>query len=66
MYLITNAGKLLSSAKQLINVVQVKTYAARSRNILRNRYNYRNSDGTYKEYNESIQIIPKELEKHGK
>ena len=57
-----NANQLLTSIRNLTSFIQKSSYSSRSRNILRNRYNYRNKDGTFKEYNESIQVLPKEFE----
>ncbi|CAF0802913.1 unnamed protein product [Brachionus calyciflorus] len=42
--------------------IKIAEYSSKTKNILRNRYSYRNKDGTYKEFNESITIVPKELE----
>lgn len=60
---------MIKSARGLVNVVAsssvktlVNSYGTRSKNILRNRYEYRNKDGSYKEFNESIQVLPKEFE----
>jgi hypothetical protein len=57
----------LKSACQFLIVNQsYLNYSTRGvRNILRNRYNYRNQDGSFKEYNESITLIPKEFEHQG-
>ena len=68
---LTKASKLFSFVKACcVTFSQVNNYAysrvSRPRNILRNRYNYRNPDGSYKVYNESITFIPKEFEKQGK
>lgn len=49
----------------LINLQLTRGYAKGVKNILRNKYPYRNQDGTYMEYNESITIVPKEFEKQG-
>lgn len=44
-----------------VRSVLSKAYSTRSKNILRNRYPHRNKDGTYKEYNESITVLPEEF-----
>ncbi len=41
-------------------------YSNKTRNIIRNRYYYRNKDGSYKEYNESITVLPEEFKDQGK
>jgi hypothetical protein len=56
----------IRSLKTALSATQINHYATRPRNILRNRYNYRNKDGTFKEYNEAITILPKEFEQQGK
>jgi hypothetical protein len=56
----------LKSASRLFFINQTSNYSSRGvRNILRNRYDYRNKDGSFKEYNESITLIPKEFEHQG-
>lgn len=44
---------------------QTQAYSKRSKNILRSRYWARNKDGTNKEYNESITLIPDEFKDQG-
>lgn len=48
-------------APNVKNVIAAK-YSTRGKNILRNKYPHKNSDGTFKEYNESITVLPKEFE----
>jgi hypothetical protein len=56
----------LKSASKLFLINQSSNYSTRGvRNILRNRYSYRNNDGSFKEYNESVTLIPKEFEHQG-
>lgn len=50
---------------KLTNFTQTSWYSGRVKNILRNRYPYRNDDGTFKEFNESVTIVPKEFEQQG-
>lgn len=57
--------KMSRPVKYMINFQNTRCYSKRVKNILRNRYPHRNSDGSYIEYNESITIIPKEFEKQG-
>ena len=58
--------KSLISLNPSISISQSSSaYSRGVRNILRNRYPFRNADGTYKEYNESITVVPKEFEKQG-
>lgn len=47
------------------NSKSARNYSRNVKHILRNRYPHRNMDGTYKEYNETITIVPKEFEKQG-
>lgn len=44
-----------------VNRVLSAAYSTRGKNILRNRYPHRNKDGTYKEFNESITVVPEEF-----
>lgn len=52
---------LKKSIDLLRNSTQVCAYSRNSKNIMRNRYWYRNQDGSYKEYNESITVLPDEF-----
>ncbi|RNA15230.1 28S ribosomal mitochondrial [Brachionus plicatilis] len=45
-----------------VRSVLAAAYSTRSKNILRQRYQHRNKDGTFKEFNESITVVPKEFE----
>ena len=52
--------------KSFLNLMPFNvSYSNQSKNILRNRYQHRNKDGSFKEYNESITILPKEYEEQG-
>ena len=42
------------------------SYARKNNAILQGRYWYREKDGRYKEYNESITLIPEEFKDQGK
>ena len=44
---------------------RVDTYSRRGSNILRGKYWFRNLDGTYKEHNESITVLPEEFADQG-
>ncbi len=62
-YKMNRTINLLKSVKSL-QLTQC-SYSRNSQNILRNRYWYRNKDGQYKEYNESITVIPEEFKEQG-
>ena len=51
--------------KNSINKIFVNEYSRASGNILRNRYVHRNKNGSFKEYNESITIIPEKYKNQG-
>lgn len=61
----TRSG-LMSKCLNTPGYNQVKCYSNKSKNILRSRYWARNKDGTNKEYNESITLIPEEFKDQGK
>ncbi len=48
-----------------LNQTLTAQYSKATKDILRNRYPYRNQDGSFKEYNEAITILPKEYEDQG-
>lgn len=47
------------------SIINVCSYSRKSNNILRNKYWYRNPDGQYKEFNESITVLPDEFKEQG-
>ena len=51
--------------KSNINKTFINEYSRRATNILRNRYVHRNKDGSYKEYNETITLIPERYKDQG-
>ena len=55
-----------SSSSSSSSIINVCSYSRKSNNILRNRYWYRNPDGQFKEYNESITVLPDEFKEQGK
>ena len=63
------AQKLSLTSQSLVNSILNHplrvAYSTRSKNVLRNRYPFRNKDGSFKEYNETITIVPKEYEEQG-
>lgn len=66
--LIRNGARTSSLA--LANVApvfcrRVDSYSRRGSNILRGKYWFRNPDGTYKEHNESITVLPEEFADQG-
>ena len=48
-----------------LNQIYMAEYSKRSKDILRNRYVHRNKDGSFKEFNETVTILPKEYEEQG-
>ena len=57
--------KCLSKLSASATLVQAKNYSKKPNNILRDRYWDRNRDGSYKEYNESITVLPEEFKEQG-
>jgi hypothetical protein len=51
--------------RKIPNLTILAHYSRNSQDILRNRYSHRNKDGSFKEYNETVTIIPKEYEEQG-
>ena len=49
----------------LITINSKKNYSRSGGNILRNRYYKKRNDGSSLDYNETITIVPKELEEQG-
>jgi hypothetical protein len=64
MSLISKASRLLTrSGKPLTGFIQCQNYA--NKNILRNRYRYRNKDGSFRVFNETVDIVPEEFQAQG-
>ena len=57
-----NRGTSLFYSPSVV-ALQFKSYSGK--NITRNKYWDRNPDGTYKEFNESITVLPKEFADQG-
>ena len=57
---------IVTSARNLVVHQQVGFYSKRSSNILRGKYWFRNQDGTYKEHDESVTVLPEEFADQGK
>lgn len=51
--------------RKIPNLTMLAQYSRNSQDILRNRYPHRNKDGSFKEYNETVTIVPKEYEEQG-
>jgi hypothetical protein len=66
---IKSAQKLILGNRRLdytpLNQTLTAQYSKVTKDILRNRYPHRNKDGSFKEYNEAITILPKEYEDQG-
>ena len=53
----------VGAGKCVANRSWIRLYSVK--NILRNRYRHRNKDGSFKDYNESITLLPEEFKHQG-